>query len=186
MRSMTLRRLVTTVTIVVALILLQRSSVVLSLQLPNWLVDSGIVFGPTSSTHALMGARATTQTPYQLNNQLPPDFAPAAFSATSSRPQLTAAQAIQLVSSTYSDLSKATAVSASYKRWISSDLLTPASGNVWLVVAHGMRTYDPGGAAGKCRPQPATPSNCAALRTWDDLMFIVDDAARKVIEATPF
>jgi len=181
-----MRRLVTAVTIVVALMLLQRSSVVLSLQFPHWLVDSGSMFGPTSSTHGLLGGRAVTKAPYHLNNQLSPDFAATAFSTTSSHPHLTAAQAIQLVSSTYWDLSKATAVSASYKHWTSADLLTPASGNVWLVVAHGMRTYDPGGEPGTCRRQPATPSNCAALRSWDNLMFIVDDAAKKVIEATPF
>lgn len=150
-----MRRLVTAVTIVVALILLPHSSVVLSLQLPNWLVDSGTVSELTSPT----------QTTYHLNNQLSPDFAPAAFSTTSSQQHLRAAQAIRLVSSTYWDLGRATAVSASYKRWTSADLLTPASGNVWLVVAHGMRTYDPGGEAGACRLRPATPSNCVALRT---------------------
>ncbi len=181
-----MRRLVTAVTIVLALILLQRSSVVLSLQLPNWLKESGIMTGPTSATQARTGGRAAAHKPYRLNNQLSPDFAATAFSATSSHPQLTAAQAIRLVSSTYCDLSKATAVSASYKSWTSATLLTHASGKVWLVVAHGMRTYDPGGEAGGCTLRPATPSNCAALRSWDNLMFIVDDAARKVIEATPF
>ncbi len=181
-----MRRLVTAVTIVVALILLPRSSVVLSLQLPNWLQDYGIKPASTSPTSALSGGRPATKAPYRLNNQLSPDFAATAFSTTSSHPHLTAAQAIRLVSSTYWDLSKATAVSASYKRWTSADLLTPASGNVWLVVAHGMHTYDPGGVPGMCRLQPATPSNCAALRTWDNLMFLVDDAARKVIGATPF
>lgn len=147
----------------------------------------------------LMGGRAATQAPYQLNNQLnnqvSPDFSDAALSTTSSHPQLTEAQAIQLVSSTYWDLSKATAVSASYKSWTPVGLLTRVSGGalepygtrtVWLVVAHGVRVYDPGGAPGECNLQPATPSNCAALRTWDNIMFIVDDAAKKVIEATPF
>ena len=92
-------------------------------------------------------------------------------------------------------LSGATSVTASFKTWTSTGLmrrvgrsLAPyGKRNIWLVTAHGVHVVDAGGAANRCPPsfQPSG-SSCGPPRTWDNMMFIVDDATSEVIEATPF
>ena len=129
--------------------------------------------------------------PPTVHSVMPDDYQPIAFGPPSAPARLTQAQAIAVVNDRYWSLDKATNVSAQYTGWTSQNLFlrTEHGGvpygrrDIWKVTAQ-MTTDDPGGP--QACPTGATAATCPGLRVYQHMVFLVDDKAGKVIEASPY
>ena len=140
--------------------------------------------------------RAATQAPPPPSTGLADDFQAAAFSSPVHSARLAESGAIDAVSPDYWDLSGATSVTARYTGWTASDLEIRGAGgvmaplgktDVWVVTAHGLQVSDPGGSpACGGASSGVGPAVCPTPRVWTSMMFIVNDATGRVIEASPF
>lgn len=142
------------------------------------------------AAHTLMESRTNGGPSGTL---LAADFRASAFGRPSAAPRLTQDQAVRLVNDTYWSLSGASSLSAEYVGWTSppgnyrrvGGRLQPYDHvDVWKIIASGITVHDPGGAMAP--PPGANVATWPGSRVWHRMIFLVDDKAGQIIEATPY